>query len=173
MCIVCGGQIVEDIDDYNRVCEMFNILQSKNVRANDELEGTGRWDGEKLEILGSAGATRRIAMKMCSGLFNQSRMLPLRYCPTEIELELVNAATDAVGDSIRWIISDVQCKCDVLIVDKGLENSYSANVLEGKSLPINYSTYVSQSQIVPDMNINVKISGVVTRLKSIDVHGRS
>ena len=56
MRIVCGGQIVEDIDDYNRVCEMFNILQSKNVRANDEIEGTGRWDGGNSEILGSGGA---------------------------------------------------------------------------------------------------------------------
>ena len=37
--IVVGGQIVEDIDDYNRVCEMFNILQSPAVRANDEVEG--------------------------------------------------------------------------------------------------------------------------------------
>ena len=167
MCIVCGGQIVEDIDDYNRVCEMFNILQSKNVRANDEIEGTGRWDGENSEILGSGGATRRIGMKSCSGLLNQSKMLPLRYCPIEIELELVNAAIDAVGDSTSWLISDVQCKCDLLTLDNGLENSYAAHVLEGKSLPINYSTYVSQSQVVPDMNINVHISRAVTRLKSI------
>ena len=60
MRIVCGGQIVEDIDDYNTVCEMFNILQSKNVRANDEIEGTGRWDGGIPEILGSGGATRKL-----------------------------------------------------------------------------------------------------------------
>ena len=138
MRIVCGGQIVEDIDDYNRVCEMFNVLQAPSVRSNDSIEGTGRWDGpvflkETLEI----NKTRRVGMKLCSGLFNQSKMLPLRYCPIEIELELVNAATDAVGDSLSWSINDVQCKCDLLTLDNGLENSYAAHVLEGKSLPIN------------------------------------
>ena len=168
MRIVCGGQIVEDIDDYNRVCEMFNILQSKNVRENDEIEGTGRWDGGNAEVLGSGGtATRRIGMKLCSGLLNQSKMLPIRYCPIEIELELVNSAADAVGGATSWSISDVQCKCDLVTLDNGLENSYSEHVLSGKALPINYSTYVSQSQVVPDMNINVNISRAVTRLKSI------
>ena len=169
MRIVCGGQIVEDIDDYNRVCEMFNILQSSAVRANDEIEGTGRWDApvEQREILGSSGATRRIGMKLCSGLLNQSKMLPIRYCPIEIELELVNAAIDAVGGATSWTISDVQCKCDLVTLDNGLENSYSEHVLSGKALPINYSTYISQSQVVPDMNINVNISRAVTRLKSI------
>ena len=43
--VVCNGQIVEDIDDYNRVCEMFNVLQSSSVRGNDEIESVQRWDG--------------------------------------------------------------------------------------------------------------------------------
>ena len=37
MRIVCGGQIVEDVDDYNRVCEMFNVLSSYSVRVNDAI----------------------------------------------------------------------------------------------------------------------------------------
>ena len=171
MRIVCGGQIVEDIDDYNKVCEMFNILQSESVRKNDEIEGTGRWDGPNPETLAATGGTKTIGMKLCSGLLNQSKMLPLRYCPIEIELELVNAAVDAVGGlpapCTSWVISDVQCKCDLVTLDNGLENSYSEHVLEGKSLPINYSTYISQSQVVTDLNIGVNVSRAVTRLKSI------
>ena len=31
------------------------------------------------------------------GLFNQDKLLPLRYCPTQIELELVNSLADAVS----------------------------------------------------------------------------
>ena len=158
------------IDDYNRVCEMFNILQSESVRKNDEIEGTGRWDGDDAETL-ATGGSKTIGMKLCSGLLNQSKMLPLRYCPIEIELELVNSAVDAVAGSPAqcndWVISDVQCKCDLVTLDNGLENSYSEHVLEGKSLPINYSTYISQSQVVTDLNIGVNVSRAVTRLKSI------
>ena len=83
MRIVCGGRVIEDMDDYNRTCEMFNILQSPAVRGNDEIEGTGRCDGPNPEILGNSGATRTIGMKLCSGLLNQTKMLPLRYCPME------------------------------------------------------------------------------------------
>jgi len=164
--VVCGGQIVEDIDDYNRVCEMFNVLQSKNVRENDEIEGTGRWDGGAPETL-PVGTSRRIGMKLCSGLLNQSKMLPIRYCPIELELELVNAVGDPQKGSIGWSISDVQCKCDLVTLDNGLENSYSEHVLSGKALPINYSTYISQSQVVTDSTFNINVSRAVTRLKSI------
>jgi len=164
--VVCGGQIVEDIDDYNRVCEMFNILQSKNVRENDEIEGTGRFDGGAPETL-PVGTSRRIGMKLCSGLLNQSKMLPIRYCPIELELELVNAVGDPQKGSIGWSISDVQCKCDLVTLDNGLENSYSEHVLSGKALPINYSTYISQSQVVTDSTFNINVSRAVTRLKSI------
>ena len=164
--VVCGGQIVEDIDDYNRVCEMFNVLQSKNVRENDEIEGTGRWDGDAPETL-PVGTSRRIGMKLCSGLLNQSKMLPIRYCPIELELELVNSVDDPQKGSIGWCISDVQCKCDLVTLDNGLENSYSEHVLSGKALPINYSTYISQSQVVTDSTFNINVSRAVTRLKSI------
>ena len=164
--VVCGGQIVEDIDDYNRVCEMFNVLQSKSVRENDEIEGTGRWDGGAAETL-PVGTSRRIGMKLCSGLLNQSKMLPVRYCPIELELELVNAVGDPQKGAIGWSISDVQCKCDLVTLDNGLENSYSEHVLSGKALPINYSTYISQSQVVTDSTFNINVSRAVTRLKSI------
>jgi hypothetical protein len=35
------GQIIEDIDNYNRVSELFHVLQSKNSRANDMIEEFG------------------------------------------------------------------------------------------------------------------------------------
>jgi hypothetical protein len=84
--IVCNGQIVEDIDDYNRVCEMFNVLQSSSVRGNDEIESVQRWDGTGTDETLATGGTRRVGMKLCSGLLNQTKMLPIRYCPLEIEL---------------------------------------------------------------------------------------
>ncbi len=164
--IVCNGQIVEDIDDYNRVCEMFNVLQSSSVRGNDEIENVKRWDNGTKETLANL-ESRKVGMKLCSGLLNQSKMLPIRYCPLEIELELVNSAGDAQHGATSWVLSDVQLKADLCTLDNALENSYVKHLFEGKALPINYGTYICQSQIITDASFNVNVSRAVTRLKSI------
>ena len=39
--VLCNGQIVEDIDDYNRVHEMFSILTSTDSRVNETAEAFG------------------------------------------------------------------------------------------------------------------------------------
>ena len=46
------------------------------------------------------------------GLFNQDKLLPLRYCPIQIDLELVNSFMGAIlkrdgNDSDLWDISDI------------------------------------------------------------------
>ena len=165
--VVCNGQIVEDIDDYNRVCEMFNVLQSSSVRQNDEIESVARWDAATLDETLAAGGSRTIGMKLCSGLLNQTKMLPIRYCPLELELELVNAVGDPQYGSTGWNLSDVQIKADLCTLDNALENSYAKHLFEGKALPINYSTYISQSQTLTDFNFTVNVARAVTRLKSI------
>ena len=165
--VVCNGQIVEDIDDYNRVCEMFNVLQSASVRQNDEIESVARWDGVTPDETLVQGGSRTIGMKLCSGLLNQTKMLPIRYCPLELELELVNAVGDPQHGSTAWNLSDVQIKADLCTLDNALENSYAKHLFEGKALPINYSTYISQSQTLTDFNFTVNVARAVTRLKSI------
>ena len=35
------GQIIEDIDNYNRVSELFHLLQSPQSKYNDSIEGFG------------------------------------------------------------------------------------------------------------------------------------
>jgi len=166
MRIMCGGQVVEDIDDYNRVCEMFNVLSSTSVRKNNAIEGVSAWDSGSSEQL-AATKSRKMGMKLCSGLLNQSKMLPIRYAPLEIELELVNAVGDAQSGSTDWRLSDVQLKCDLVTLDNALENSYAQHLLSGKALPINYSTYISQSQVTTDSSFNINVSRAVTRLKSV------
>ena len=39
--ILCGGQIVEDIDYYGRLHEQFNMRKPSEKRANDGIEGFG------------------------------------------------------------------------------------------------------------------------------------
>ena len=42
MRVVVGGQVVEDIDYYNRVHEMMSLLQAKDSRENESVEGFGQ-----------------------------------------------------------------------------------------------------------------------------------
>ena len=72
--------------------------------------------------------------------------------------------------SNEWIISQVQLKCDLVTLDNGLENEYVAHLLSGKSLPINYDTYVSQMQTIADYNYSCNITRSLTRLKSVFVN---
>ena len=159
--VLVGGQSCEDIDEYARTHEMFNILQSTAVRANDAVEGVV--EGDTL----AANKSRRVGMKLLSGLLNQGKMIPLRVAPIEIELELAGEPGDAQYGSTAWEINDVQLKCDLCTLDNELENSYAKHLLSGQALPINYGTYISQSQVVPDMQFSVHVSRAVTRLKSI------
>ena len=74
---------------------------------------------------------------------------------------------DATDISIVWDISDVQCKCDVIQLDNNLNDEYVKCLLSGKSLAINYNTYISQMQTVSTPNNSVNITRSVSRLKSM------
>ena len=54
---------------------------------------------------------------------------------------------------------------DVITLDSGLQSSYDEHVLSGKSLPINYSTYVGILQSIAFPNVNVSVTRSVSRLK--------
>ena len=97
------GQIIEDIDNYNRVSEMFHILQTRQSRGNDMIEEFG-YNQEIAELntvalLPGIGQTSQTVMfqPLC-GLFQQTKYLPLRYAPLEIELELADVNDPIVSD---------------------------------------------------------------------------
>ena len=86
MRISAGGALVEDFD-YNRTHQMFEILTAADNRNNDMIEGFGyRSDSiEPNAALGTAHApgipaasSQTVGMKLCSGLMNQSKMLPFK-----------------------------------------------------------------------------------------------
>ena len=41
MRVICGGQIIEDIDYYNRLHEMYHMMKPTEKRLNDAIEGVG------------------------------------------------------------------------------------------------------------------------------------
>jgi hypothetical protein len=120
-----------------------------------------------------------------SGLFNQNKFLPIRYCPITIELELVDSAYEpiigafgATGEleefaasntSLEWQLGNVQVKVDFCTLDNALDNSHASRPLSGKSLTINYNTFASQFQAISGQNPQVNASRALTRLKSVFV----
>ena len=191
--LICGGQVVEDIDDFNRLSLMLTDLLPEDDQHDIACECFGNFDFVKgaaaqaadqrksyrqtgYDLSGNVGLARRVMFKPMLGLFNQDKLLPLRYCPIQIELEFVNSQDDAatIGtaegftNGAKWDISDIQCKCDLLTLGNSLDNEYASHLLSGKSLPINFNTWNHTNQSIGnDKNFSAHITRAVIRLKSI------
>ncbi len=81
------GVVIEDISDYNRVHEMFSILQTPHARTNEWAEGFGgNTDIKQLDteaLLPGITNFQTGCFKPLCGIFMQSKYLPLRYAPIE------------------------------------------------------------------------------------------
>ena len=169
--VIIGGQVVEDIDNYNRICQMFTMMMDKEKQKNDSIESwTGTADLKAPPAI-TTGSTVICMGSLFAGIFNQDKYLPVKYCPITIELELVNQYSDSVRatGSQLWSISDVQLKCDMVTLDSQLDNSYAEHLLSGKSIPISYTSYTTSQQVCAGADTQVNISRSLTRLKSIFV----
>ena len=79
--------------------------------------------------------------------------------------DIVNRSTTSVsGDvgkatntSIDWEISNPRVICDVCTLDNNLNNEYVKHLLEGKGLPITYTTYITQSQNIKNSTDNISV----------------
>ena len=190
MRISCAGSLLEDFD-YNRTHQMFEMLTAADNRNNDMIEGFG-YRSDSIEPNAAlntgdapgipAASSQTVGMKLCSGLMNQSKMLPLKYMGNlTIELELVNSKDDPVvkpgvdavfttsNTTNDWQMENVQLKCDICNLDNSLQNNYDSHLLSGKSLPINFNTYITQSQAISGTDVSISLNRAITRLKSIFV----
>ena len=119
------------------------IENANDVRSTDRAEDYGK--------SGLVGVSRRVLFQPMFGFFSQDKLLPLRYCPIQIELESVSSFMDAiikrdVNTSDLWNISDFQCKCDLLTLGNILDNENASRLLSGKSLPTNFATWSHTNQ---------------------------
>ncbi|MFM7985510.1 MAG: hypothetical protein ACKPKO_39965, partial [Candidatus Fonsibacter sp.] len=134
MRILAGGQILEDIDMYNRVHEMFSIFGSSESRISDYSEGFNNYWEDKassteisVQILKGIfqGESQTVLFRPLSGILRQRKYIPLRYMPLTIELSLVDNATDPLvqvqgniftngNNSTAWSILNAQVKCDLV-----------------------------------------------------------
>ena len=128
---------------------------------------------EDYDQAGLVITNRRVLFKTMLGLSNQEKLIPLHYCPIQIELELVHNPLDAVVMRNAYAsgsrtISGIQFKCDLLTLDNSLGNEYASHLLPGKSLPINFATWSHTNQSTGnDNNFSAYIHRAPSRLKSI------
>ena len=166
MRVICGGQILEDLDSYGRLHEMFHMMKSSNKRLNDGIEGFG--DGETVGY----GKSRTVCFTPMSGILNQKKYLPIRYAPLQFEFELVGSASDALNVAVgseKFEISNVQLKCDLVTLDNSLDNEYAQHLLDGGNLPINFGTFTTASQVISHIKSSVNVQRAFTRMKSVYV----
>ena len=204
---MCGGVVIEDIDGFNRLSIMMTALKPVDEQKEIAMEGFGLfadvndilpihqtdWNvghdpGEEADQRkayrvsdwdesGSVRFSKTVIFKPMLGILAQEKLIPLRYCPLTIELELVSDAVDSVfvgrhghdnTCDANWDISDIQCKMDLLTLDSSLQNEYASHLLSRKTLPINFSSYNHSNQSTNgDNNFSANIHRALTRLKSV------
>jgi hypothetical protein len=74
-----------------------------------------------------------------------------------------------INNSTTWTIQNPQIKADICVLDSALSNEYSGLLLSGRSLPINYSSFVCQLQSISGQQPSVNITRALSRLKSVFV----
>ncbi len=184
--VIVHGQVLEDIDNYNRVHEMFHIMKPTEKRLNDHVEGFGTSSSLNITLdaadsaqLLAKDATRTVCFTPMCSLFRQEKYLPLRYMPIQLELELVGNGAEVAQGSISaltppaksedFLINNVQLKCDLCELDNTLDNEYTKFLIEGKDLPIHFTSISCSSQVIYNMNSHVTVSRSLTRVKAVFV----
>ena len=133
MRVLVGNQLVEDIDQFNRVSYMFDTLRARHVRENEDCEGfedrfdqpefqdiltnnsnnpayPTTTDGRQMDNVANyyvsvkANGTKTVSFRPLSGLVSCGKLIPLQYAPITIELEVCSDITDPIMS-----VDDVAC----------------------------------------------------------------
>jgi len=127
----------------------------------------------------TGGKSKSVSFKPLCGILSQPKMLPMMWGGLVFEFELIGDKSEAFAVGVAggnflpgntttdWSMYDVRMTADIVVLDSGLMNSYSDHVLSGKSLNIQYGTYITMQQTVTGDNISVNVSRAVSRLKTI------
>jgi hypothetical protein len=151
-----GSAVIEDVEDYARVHEMFSLLQSSNRRYNQLAEGWGSSDvvastlndpGRPDPIPGNSART--VVVKLMSSFLTQRKKIPLNMVPLVLELEIGEADSAFEGSQNQWYLSRPRLIGDVLTIDNSLQNSYTKHVMDGGSLPFMFHGIYSVRATIP------------------------
>ena len=124
--VICGGVVIEDIDDFNRLSLMLTAMKPVDEQKDIAIQGFGLFD--RVNDLDDAVATdwntgrdsledsderkayrandwdeaseiktqRTVLFKPLLGILDQEKLIPLRYAPLQFEFELVSNSADCM-----------------------------------------------------------------------------
>jgi hypothetical protein len=170
-----GSAMIEDIEEYGRVHDMFSRLQSSARRYNAFAEGWGSDEvhsatfdepGEPDDIPGNSART--VVVKLLSSFLSEGKAIPLNMVPVVIELELAGADDAFSGTGNSWYVTQPRLVADVLTLDNALQNSYASHILQGKQLPyMMHGLYSIRATIPPGSTLySLPIARGMTRVST-------
>lgn len=189
MRILGANTQIEDLEHYNRLCVMMNMLKPIDSRICDTLEGFGinddlgtsnggaypknqgvDFNSMNYNIQIKGGKKRTVLFKPLCGLFNQTNYLPLRYLPIEIELELCNSKDEPLLGTGDYVIEDLQLHADLVVLDSSIDSEFTDHILSGKPLSIHLNSFFHTYSIISKQeNPVVSFNRAHTRIKRVYV----
>jgi len=174
--VASGSQILEDVDDLSRCVQLFSYLLPGTKRMTNIAES---WGGASTQPAFDvmtpaagipAGQSRQVCVTLLSPFLAQTKLIPLGMLPLTLELECgeVDDCFDGTGND--WEITRPRLCASVVELDTALQNSYSAHLLSGKSLPfLSDGLFSMKAAVTSEGLFSFPISRGFTRLKTIYV----
>jgi hypothetical protein len=176
--IANGSAVIEDIEEYGRVFQLFSELLPPQRRFTNGLENWGGENGHQgtLGVPDSsdpipANSSRQVCIQLLSSILSQGKLLPMAMLPLTIEMELADTNEAFQGSSNQWTVTRPRLVADVCELDQTLQNSYASHLLAGKSLPFYMHGLYSLKASVPTGSslFTLPIARGFTRLSTIYV----
>ena len=173
--IANGSAILEDIEEYGRVYQMFSEMLPAQRRYNNISESWGATNNASSMNVPfvadaiPADSSRQVVVTLLSSFLSQGKMIPLSMLPITIELELDDADAAFSGSGNSWEITRPRLVADVCDLDQALANSYAKHILDGKSLPFYMHGLYSLRAAVPAGSslFSLPIARGFTRLSTV------
>ena len=162
MRILMGGQVVEDVTSYNRVSFLASSILQPAHALQDETNAA--------ETSVKAGESINFGFRPLSGLFAQSKYLPLKYGSLSVELTLCPAdewlATGGTTTQ-NFQLENVTLSADTITLDSELQNQFDSFILSGNPMPISFSTYSVSEHVLTGATFAVQLYRAMSRLQSV------
>ena len=164
--IMIGGTVVEDIQPYSRVHEVFRkSLIGEDWVHNESVEGLGMFMVPDLgqtenahpfltNTVVDAGSYATLLLRPCCGLLSANKMLPVKYAPITLEWTFADAHDAVLGDinmhpaqaasSTNYEITQLQVYCAQVQLDSSLESQFASLLMSNRALNIPMSTIHTQ-----------------------------
>ena len=172
--IANGSAVIEDIEEYSRVHQMFSELLPSARRYNDICEtwgSTGAAASLNVPFVADTipgNSTKTVVVHLLSSFLSNGKNCPLNLLPLVCELECADADVAFAGTDNDWVITRPRLIADVLTLDNALQNSYAKFILDGRSLPfMMHGLYSLKATITSPGMFSLPINRGFSRLSSI------